>query len=167
MTEELEYGSAMAALGELQRRFVLALLDNPGCSHAQAARIAGYSDVADGAKVRGHYAAHNPKVQAALREEAGKRLNSLSVVAANIMMEVMLDEDASRKDKLKAAMAVLDRTGFAAVQKIDVTRKDEGGANVLEQIKRLAEKLSLPVQQLLNKPAAPVLDAEFSEVKGD
>jgi phage terminase small subunit len=164
MIEEPEYGPAMMALTDLQRRFVLAMLEIPGCSHARAAREAGYSDASEAAKVRGHYCAHNPAVQAALREEAGKRLNGLSVIAANVMMDIMLDEDGDPKTKLKAASAVLDRTGFAAVQKIDVTRKDESATAVLDQIQRLSQKLGIPVRQLLTKPAAAVVDGEFTEV---
>lgn len=157
----------MAALTEKQRAFVMAMIERPGITQTDAARVAGYSDTKEGAKVRGHYCAHNPAVQAAIREEAGKRLNSASLLAANVLVEILASDAIPAKERLKAAGMLLNRTGFAAVQKIDVTRKDEGGANVLEQITRLAEKLSLPVQQLLNKPAAPVLDAEYSEVKGD
>lgn len=164
-TEVPEYGPAMAALTEKQRRFVLAMVEVPGCSHADAARIAGYSDVKDGAKVRGHHAAHNPKVQDAIREEAGKRLHSSSLIAANVIVAMLTDASVPAKEKLKAAGMLLDRTGFAAVQKIDVTRKDESGGAVLDQIRRLAEKLQVPVGKLLTKQAAPVVDAEFSEVK--
>lgn len=165
MTDEMEYGPAMRALNDMQRRFVMAMVECPGISQAEAARAAGYSDVKEGAKVRGHYCAHNPKVQDAIREEAGKRLHSASLIAANVVVAMLTDDDVPAKEKLKAAGMLLDRTGFAAVQKIDVTRKDESAPAVLDQIKRLAERLSLPVQQLLNKPAAPVVDAEFSEVK--
>src|SRR4051812_1016532 len=120
MSDEIEYGPSMSALTERQRKFVLAMIEVPGGSHAKAARLAGYSDVKEGAKVRGHYAAHNPAVQAAIREEAGKRLNGLSVIAASVMMDAMLDPKVPTKDKLKAAAAVLDRTGFAAAQNINV-----------------------------------------------
>jgi hypothetical protein len=165
MFEITEFGPAMGALTDRQRAFVLAMIERPGITQTEAARVAGYSDVGDAAKVRGFYLAHNPAVQAAIREEAGKRLNSASLLAANVLVEILGSDDIPAKERLKAAGMLLDRTGFAAVQKIDVTRKDEGGANVLDQIKRLAEKLSVPVQQLLSKPAAPVVDAEFSEVK--
>lgn len=164
MTDEAEYGPAMQALTDKQRLFVLAMLDIPACSHARAAREAGYSDVKLGAKVRGHYAAHNPAVQAAMREEAGKRLNGLSVVAANVMMDLLLDEDVDEKTKLKAAAAVLDRTGFAAAQNINVNKTitDNSGKAIMERIRTLAAKHGLDPQRLLGKP---VEDAEFSEVK--
>jgi phage terminase small subunit len=167
MSEDQELGPAMAALNERQRAFVMAMIEHPGITQARAAELAGYKNSPGGMKVHGHYCAHNPAVQAAIREEAGKRLNSASLLAANVLVEILGSDDIPAKERLKAAGMLLDRTGFAAVQKIDVTRKDESGANVLDQIKRLAEKLSVPVQQLLNKPAPPVVDAEFSEVKGD
>lgn len=167
MINAQDFGPAMAALTERQRRFVLVMLTVPGCSHARAAREAGYSDVAEGAKVRGHYLAHNPAVQAALREEAGKRLSSLSLVAANVMMDIMLDDAADPKNKLKAAMAVLDRTGFAAAQTINVnkTTTDRTGAAIMQRIEQLATKLGVDASKLLTSPtAAPMVDAEFSEV---
>lgn len=165
MSETDDFGPAMQALTERQRAFVLAMVERPGITQTEAARIAGYSDIGEGAKVRGHYLAHNPAVQAAIREEAGKRLHASSLLAANVLVGILADEDVSPKERLKAAGMLLDRTGFAAVQKIDVTRKDESGVAVLDQIRRLADKLNVPVAALLSRPTAPVVDAEFSEVK--
>lgn len=168
MSDDREYGPAMAALNERQRKFVLAMLEIPGCSHARAAREAGYSDVKEAAKVRGHYCAHNPAVQAALREEAGKRLNGLSVIAANVMMDVMLDPKTGPKEKLKAAAAVLDRTGFAAAQNINVNKTvtDNSGKAIMERIAALSQRLGVDSQKLL-APAAPAVDAEFTEIEHD
>lgn len=160
-----EFGPAMAALTEQQRGFVLAMVTIPGCTFRRAALEAGYSDSSEAAKVSGHRCAHNPAVQAAIREEAGKRLNSLSVVAANVMMDVMLDGAVDAKTKLKAAAAVLDRTGFAAAQTINVnkTTTDRTGKAIMERIAALSQKLGVDPGKLLSGPA-PV-DAEFSEVK--
>jgi phage terminase small subunit len=162
MTDEPEYGPAMSALTEKQRRFVIAMLTIPGCSHSRAAREAGYSDVAEGAKVRGHMAAHNPNVQAAMREEAGKRLNSLSVVAANVMMDIMLADDAAPKDRLKAAMAVLDRTGFAAAQTINVNKNvtDNSGKAIMERIEKAAAELGVDPATLLGIGPMKVINAD-------
>lgn len=162
MTDEAEYGPAMQALTDRQRKFVLAMLDIPACSHARAAREAGYSDVAEGAKVRGHYAAHNPAVQAAMREEAGKRLNGLSVVAANVMMDLLLDEDVDEKTKLKAAAAVLDRTGFAAAQNINVNKTitDNSGRAVMARIEKAAAALGIDPAALLSLKPMKVVSHE-------
>lgn len=153
----------MSALTERQRKFVLALIEVPGCSHAKAARLAGYSDVKEGAKVRGHYAAHNPAVQEAIREEAGKRLSSLSVVAASVMMDVMLDPKSEAKDKLKAAAAVLDRTGFAAAQNINVNKTVTRRVDVSAAANKIAEfRRRFPEQfaRLIGETALPMIEGE-------
>lgn len=168
MDEKREYGPAMSALTEKQRRFVLALLENPGVTQGRAAELAGYENSPGGMRVMGHYCAHHPGVQAALREEAGKRLNSMSVIAANVMMDIMLSEDAAPKDKLKAAMAVLDRTGFAAAQTINVNKTvtDRSGTAILTRLKELASKHGIDPTKLL-RDDTPVMDGEFSEVGSD
>lgn len=150
MTDDIpEYGPAMQVLTEKQRRFVLAMVEIPGCSHAEAARAAGYSDTCGGAKSRGYNAAHNPKVQDAIREEAGKRLHSASLIAANVVVAMLTDASVPAKEKLKAAGMLLDRTGFAAVQKIDVTKTDNSGKAIMERIKKAAAVLGVDPAQLL------------------
>lgn len=162
MSDEVEYGPAMSALTEKQQRFVLAILTIPGCSHSRAAREAGYSSEKGGDRVRGHECAHNPAVQMALREEAGKRLNSMSVIAANVMMDIMLADETSPKDKLKAAMAVLDRTGFAAAQTINVNKNvtDNSGKAIMERIQRAADALGVDPGTLLGTAPMKVINHE-------
>jgi phage terminase small subunit len=166
MTDDEELGPEMAALNERQRRFVMAMIERPGITQGRAAKMAGYSPSSDGLlRKTGHFLAHNSAVQAAIRAEAGKRLHSASLIAANVVVAMLTDDQVSPKEKLRAAGMLLDRTGFAAVQKIDVTRKDESGTAVLDQIKQLAQRLGLPVQALLGGPKPAVVEGEFSEVK--
>jgi phage terminase small subunit len=169
MTHEAEFGPAMAVLTEKQRAFVMAMINYPGITQYEAAKRAGYTPNSEvGQRVKGHYAAHNPKVQAAIREEAGKRLNSLSLRASNFLMEVLDDDAAPLKERTKAALAVLDRTGFAAAQNINVNKTvtDQTGAAIMSRILALAEKHGLDPARLLGRPVAqPAVDAEFSEVK--
>lgn len=159
MTEEPEYGPAMQALTEKQRLFVLAMIEVPGCSHAEAARRAGYSDIKEGAKVRGHYCAHSPAVQAAIREEASKRLNSASLTAAGVLMQLLTDEAIEPKDRIKAAGMLLDRSGFGAAQTINVnkTTTDRTGKAIMERIQALAVKHGLDPTKLL-ETAPKVID---------
>lgn len=164
MSDDTELGPAMQALSERQRAFVIAMLEHPGISQTRAAELAGYQNSEGGMRVQGHILAHHPKVQAAIREETGKRLNSLSLLAANVMADVMLSEDAPLKEKLKAAAAVLDRTGFAAAQNINVNKTitDHSGQAIMSRIRALAEKHGLDPQRLLGGPK-PVV--ELQEVK--
>lgn len=166
MSEDQEFGPAMAALNERQRAFVMALIEFPGISFSDAARRAGYLDADTGAiRVRAHYCAHNPAVQAALREEAGKRLNSSSLTAASVLMELLTDTEVDPKDRIKAAGMLLDRSGFGAAQTINVnkTTTDRTGKAIMERIAALSQKLGVDATKLLG-PAA-VVEAEFSEVK--
>jgi phage terminase small subunit len=170
MTDENDFGPAMASLTVKQRGFVMAMIEFPGISFAEAARRAGYSDASEGAKVSGHYCAHNPTVQAAIREEASKRLNASSLTAANVLMQLLTDEAVEAKDRIKAAGMLLDRSGFGAAQTINVNKNvtDNSGKAIMGEIQRLAERLGLPVNKLLAGPAAAadeVVDAEFSEVE--
>ncbi len=166
MDIEPEYGPAMAALNERQRAFVMALIEIPGITNKAAAIRAGYSDVSDGAKVRGHYLAHSALVQAAIREEAEKSLNSSSLVAAGVLMKILTDDGTANKDKIKAAGMLLDRSGFGAAQTINVnkTTTDRTGKAIMERIAQLGQKLGLDPVKLLSGSAEPV-DAEFSEVE--
>jgi phage terminase small subunit len=172
MAKELtksDFGPAMAILTERQQKFVLAMVTIPGCTFKRAAVEAGYSDVADGAKVRGHYLAHQPAVQAAIREEAGRRLNSLSLLAANTMMAVMEDPEAPHRDKMKAASAVLDRTGFAMTQNVNVNKvvTDMSYEAITQRIRDACDRLGLDPEQFLRggKSVKQVIDAQYSIAK--
>lgn len=165
MADDHEFGPAMAGLTEKQRGFVLAMLDHPGCSFAQAARLAGYSDSSEGAKVSGHYCAHNPAVQAAMREEAGKRLNASSLMAANTLIAILTDTEVEAKDKIKAAGMLLDRSGFGAAQTINVNKTvtDTSGKALMERIEKAAAALGVEPAQLLGVQPMKVIEHEPAE----
>lgn len=170
MASEDDYGPAMSALTEKQRGFVLALIEFPGISLAAAARRAGYSDVAEGAKVTGCRLARQDQIQVAMREEAGKVLNASSLVAAGVLMAILTDDGVDAKDRIKAAGMLLDRSGFGAAQTINVnkTTTDRTGKAIMGRIAELAGKLGVDSTKLLavGNPAT-VVEGEFSEVKGD
>jgi phage terminase small subunit len=156
----------MSALNERQQKFVMALIHYPGITQAEAARQAGYSDHLEAAKVRGHYLAHSPAVQAAMREEAGKVLNSSSLMAANVLLSLLTDEGVEPKDRIKAAGMLLDRSGFGAQQTINVnkTTSDQTGKAIMDRIAALAAKHGLDPGRLIAGPA-PAVEVEFSVVK--
>jgi hypothetical protein len=165
MTDTDDFGPAMSGLTEKQRGFVLAMIEFPGISQADAARRAGYSDKSEGAKVAGHYLAHNAAVQEAIREEAGKRLNAASLTAAGVLLKLLTDDEISPKDRIKAAGMLLDRSGFGAAQTINVNKTvtDRTGPAMLDRIRALAAANGIDPMKLLGGNS-PVVDAEFSEV---
>jgi phage terminase small subunit len=167
MSEQTEFGPKMRALTEKQRAFVMALVEFPGMSGAEAARMAGYSDTGDACKVRASQMRSDQRIIEAIQEQAGKRLWAISLKAAGRIDQLMDSPDDAVA--LKAAMAVLDRTGMAAQQNINInqTVRDESGKAIMDRIRQLAQKHGLDEQRLLGAPPAPVVEGEFSEVKGD
>jgi hypothetical protein len=163
--DEASLGPAMLACNASQRRYVIAIIEVPGISRTKAAIRAGYSNVAGGAKVRAFEVAHNPVVQAAIREEAGKRLSSSSLAAAGILEALMQDKRVKPADRIKAAGMLLDRSGFGAAQTINVNKTvtDRSGTAVMARLKELASKHGIDPMKLLSDETA-VVEAEFTEV---
>ncbi len=167
--DRIEHGPAMSALSERQRQFVLAMIEFPGISQTKAAAKAGYRNSPGGMRVQGHYLAHHPGVQEAIREEAGKRLNASSLTAANVLMAFLTDKNVEAKDRIKAAGMLLDRSGFGAMQTIHVNKTVTKKIDASAAEARIAEfrhKFPEMFAKLVGVDAAPaVIDAEFSEVK--
>ncbi len=137
--EDRHLGPAMRALSERQRLYVVACMDM-GCwkDHARGARIAGYEGKHPGyARLQGFRLAHNPKVQAAMLEEAKKRMQLGTVGATNFMLELVEDEKADPKLRLKASEMVLDRGGLHGVHGVQQV-PDAGGNDRLDKMLRLA-----------------------------
>jgi len=166
MNEEFEFGPKMRALTEKQRAFVMVLVEFPGMSGAEAARMAGYSDASEAAKVTASRLRSDQRIIEAIQEQAGKKLWAISLKAAGRIEQLIDSEDDAVA--LKAAAAVLDRTGLAAQQNINIhqTVSDQSGKAIMERIRALAQKHGLDERKLLGRPApAPVVEGEFSEVK--
>lgn len=164
-----EYGPAMQALSPMMREFVLALLNQRKRNHAAAAKRAGYSATSPVAiRVAGHRLAHDPRVIAALNEEATKRLDVAAHIAAGVIVGVMADKEATNKDKLKAAGMVLDRTNHGVTQTINVNKTVTRKVDVSEAALRIAEfRQKFPEQfakMIGSGPEPAVVDGEFSEV---
>jgi phage terminase small subunit len=165
MSEQTEFGPKMRALTDKQRAFVMALVEFPGISGKEAAIMAGYSDSSEAAKVTASKLRSDQRIVAAIQEQAGKRLWAISLKAAGRIEQLIDSPDDAVA--LKACAAVLDRTGLAAQQNINInqTVRDESGKAIMERIRALAAKHGLDEGRLLGKPAPAVVDAEFSEVK--
>jgi Terminase small subunit len=91
-----------------------------------AAKAAGYSEKT--AHVQGSDLLKKPKIQAAIVEKRKQLTESLqykflmySEEAISIHLEVMRSEDAPFQSRLNAAKDILDRAGFKAVDKNELT----------------------------------------------
>lgn len=155
------FGKAMRALTDKQRLFVIGLLECGG-NQTQAYARAGYKG--DDASLRSASCrlAHDPKIRAAVFEEAQARMDASGILATSVLVEIA--QDSMHRDRLKAALAILDRIGLHArtEHKITVTKEDD--AEKIMQIRLLAEKLGMDGKKLLGA-AGHTIDAEFSEVK--
>jgi hypothetical protein len=120
--EGLELGPAMQACSERERKFVLNYLANAG-NGADAARKAGFSDVAEGAKVRASVMLHRERVIAALEEVGRKSFRGLLVPAVKAAMSLI--EKPDHPDHAKTALSVLSRLGLAERSGVDVSFKGE------------------------------------------
>lgn len=166
-------GPAMKRCTALQRRFVLAILMIGGGQHMRAAALAGFQGNENTLAVTGYRVAHTSYVQAAILEEASKRLGGSAIEAVNTVLETMSDPKASRRERLTAAGMAMDRIGLHSKTEHNVVVTQEVGksAMMMEMIKaRLKTNpdflLSLPEPiQLLFKAAQPVVDAEFIEIE--
>jgi hypothetical protein len=129
-----ELGPKMLALrDDRQRRFVWAMLYSP--NQTQAAKMAGYSDTGDGAKVRACNLMQSAAILDALHEVGWRRLHGAALKSIHAL-EAIVDDPAHPKH-LHAVLATLDRTGFAAQTEHKVTVEHRVGD---DQMKALAAR---------------------------
>jgi phage terminase small subunit len=166
-------GPAMKRCTRLQRRFVLAILMIGGGQHMRAAAMAGYSGNANGLAQAGFRAAHTPYVQAAILEEAAKRLGGSAIEAVNVVLEQLTDPKASHKDRRAAAQMILDRVGLHAKTEHNIAVTHDVGTNtmMLEMIRQrlknnpdFINSVPAPIRLLLDAENKPTINAEFAEI---
>lgn len=172
-----DFGPAMRRLTELQRKYVLVRVTQGTKNCSAAAELAGYSAKSYGSlKVQAHVLEHDPKIQAAITEEALRQarhnLGSMLVRASERVGEVMENPQVQASDTLKAAAMIFDRMGLHAVSERKTTVEHIGDSpEVIEKVRRLAAILGLDAEKLLgarlNKQKVVVTDAEFEVVPPD
>lgn len=116
---EIELGPRMQALPERERKFVWFYLTNEGPPNgAKAARDAGYSDTAEGAKVRAHALLHRERVILALEEVGKKAFRGLLGPAVKAAAGLIQNE--KHADHSKAVFTTLARLGLGEKSTVDV-----------------------------------------------
>jgi hypothetical protein len=145
------------ALSDRQRAFILALIRNGSGrgKRSLCAREAGYKGGAAQLAVKAHQLFHDPKIQKALHDATVAYLGSYQLFAIEGICR--LAETATKEEvKLKALLAIADRTGFASVQQIHVAKED---LNTTRE-QRLAEMTAMCIKnpKLLDQ-LSPVMRA--------
>lgn len=154
-----EFGPAMLALDERRQRFVLNWLANGGKDGAEAARSAGYSDHLEAAKVQACRLLRQPKVIAALREEAERDLGLMRVMAQLQLKALLRSEDANAAQK--AVDSVLDRTGLGRTTTQDVRVEHVDKRSTAELLEAIRGLLPAPVKAIEGE--FEVVDARAAE----
>jgi len=108
-------GPAMLALSPAMRAFVVAKVFR-GFTNKECARWAGYSASSDNVlSVTGHNLAHDPRVQKAIAEETDKLMRCEGAASVRTLIEIRDDPTSEKKDRIKCAVELLNRSGFHAV----------------------------------------------------
>jgi phage terminase small subunit len=174
--EELRFGPAMQALTDKQRGFVLYLMEHGTDNYSAAALSAGYcgGDPTNQSIYKVSSAlAHNPRIQAAIEEEAKNRLKSSAILIVSKALNIAKNDH--HKKQLEAIQFVADRIGMGPTPKttnvnLTVQRTyDEAVAYARE----LCQELGVDPDRFLGKDAgykrlghmATAIDTTFEEVR--
>lgn len=168
--DEGRLGPAMNALKtDRQRAFVIAMLEFGDGNFTRAALAAGYTGGEQSVRNRASLLAHDAGVQAAMDEEAFRRLKAGKIMAVSTLL-TLAKSAAKDSDKLKAVEMLLNRTGLPnqsehKVVVSDVSRTDD---EMIARITQLAGTLGLDPQKLLGGPApvpeVQAIEGEFVEI---
>jgi phage terminase small subunit len=176
MTSEIatieDLGPAMAALTPKQRAYTTALLDNGGNQTAAALTMNPEMTVTS-ARTTGSQLARHPKIIAALKEEADKRVRVGAPLAIDVMLEIM--QTPGHKDRFRAAVEVANRSGLLVIQQVEHIHDHRHTApEMIAKIEAMARQLKLDPVQLLGSVGistkssravkAEPIDTEFTEV---
>lgn len=175
--EDADLGPKMLALNPRQRLFVCAFFEQPGSSHTNAARLAGYEGDEKSLGVQGYRLFHAAAVQEAIMEETHRRFRELAPIAEGALRDILNDK--LHRDRVKAIKLVLERTGFHAKQELLVTKTTkESRLDQLQKVVSLAKQIGVDPKTLLGDISdvtpeelkllsKPAIDAEFTEVHTD
>lgn len=160
------YGPAMQALTDKQRAFVHAYLEYPSAAASALAARAGYSESSENyLRWIGHRNMHNEGVIAAINEEASKRLRSAGLIAVSAVTKIALNEQ--HKDHLKAALAIMDRTGHHALSEHKVTvddKRPQSKKELVAAVIQVAREAGLDDAAIKKLTGGEIVDADFVEV---
>lgn len=164
MSEDAEdFGPAMLALTEQQRKFVLAMLSDPLGNASKWARAAGYSDRKGAERVRGHRNMRSDAVLRAIQEEAVRHLNTFGpALAVGVMMKIA--RNPRSKHQLRAAEAIANRVGLHEKTEHRVTVEHVDDRRMLALAERLAAEIGVDPARLIGPNTTAAIEGEAREV---
>ncbi len=155
---------AIDALPPLQAAWVRAKVER-GCSNTEAARLAGYDATPDSLKTIGYRLSHEKRVRLALFEECQLALHTSSAVAVRVLEEMAGNPEVEAKDRIRASVEILNRSGLHAMSEHKVTvDSPRSRKEIVASIINLCAKSGLDAAKMLGVDKAAVTDAEFVEV---
>lgn len=164
--DDSDFGPAMLALSEKQRLFVINMVELGGgpTKYAECARRAGYSPSDGDMRQQVYKLVHSEKIQAALEEEAKRRLKTGMVQAVSGLLALAEKcQDTDPKVALKAYEAILNRTGLPVQTEKKVTVEHKmSDKELMDRVGKLGHDLGVDISKLL--PAPDVVEGEFVEV---
>lgn len=151
-------GPKMLALREPRQRLFVWWMANGAPSATAAARAAGYSDVKEGAKVRGCLLMQQPAILDALNETAGKTMKSLAPLAITKAKKILEDERHPYHGRM--IETILDRSGHSSKTEHKVTVEHTVDLKELETLaRRLAQENGIAPERFIGL-GAPVIEGE-------
>jgi len=159
----------MAALTDLQRKFIYAMYQSPQQTPTEWARTAGYSDNGGSMiRVQAHKLWHDERIQAAILEEGQRLCRGVAPLALRTVMEIMTNPQELGSTRLRASEFFAVRGGVHTVteQKVshEIVLNDE---QKIERLRVLEAKLGLDPGRLVGRTLAlrkPAIEAEYEEV---
>lgn len=153
-------GPAMSCLTDQQHLFVQVLTTTVGKGGQPDPQRAGVA--AGYTKQSAYNLMRNPRILAAVREEAAKRLQMGALIGVNVMLEIA--SSTTHKDQFSAAKHLAKLNGFVEVQKVEVEHRSESQEAMVARVIANAKVLGLDPRELLGQ-AGVVIDAEFTVVE--
>lgn len=170
--EKGQLGPKMKAINARQRKFVEAVLMQGNRNYTAAYKVA-YPDAQsqNAARVSAHRLSHDEKILAALKEETERRMQASVAMAAEVLLAIA--EDPTHKDRLKAATAILNRSGMHESVEHKFTHDVSTDAkSLLARFSVLAGTLGVDPVAILGRagvalPKPEVIEGEYTEVDAE
>jgi phage terminase small subunit len=142
---DVEQGPCFKKLSDRHKIFVMhVILQGNRVNWTESARAAGYLDNDEGTQLKVHASRlkRDPRIQAAIQEESKKLLWIGSLQAAHTLLDMIGDgSKATDRNKINAAMAILDRGGVPS--SVEHTVNHHHNYTLEEKIARVRELCSV------------------------